>query len=348
MKDPIVFEMETADPDDFLTLCWLADHPTLDLVGVLVTPGGEDQCRAVQWALDTCERPFIPIGTVHGEEWWKTDDGKKQRVSDWHYKVFGDELKTYVPGHTLPGHELLAIRIRNFPGLTVVTGAAPKTMGQWLKNHPEQTLKRWVMQGCFAGDNLVKPEHRLAKFEGRLTCPSYNPGGAPQAVLDLLAAGPERIEQRLFVSKNVCHGVRWNADMAGRFAKLIGEDDGGAIVQTGSLAGVPQFSTERPVVTRVGLRTGLRLMLQGLRGYEVNRGGPDVIPWEMESEKAGQGKAVHDLVAAAVCVDAQVCGFEEVEIYRQKGEWGAKRCPNTRTWISVAYDRDRFIRTLAQ
>lgn len=34
----ILFEMETSDPDDFMTLLWLSDHPDVDLAGVPVTP----------------------------------------------------------------------------------------------------------------------------------------------------------------------------------------------------------------------------------------------------------------------------------------------------------------------
>jgi len=44
----IVFEMETSDPDDFMTLLWLADHPGVELAGVVVTPGSQDQCQLVR------------------------------------------------------------------------------------------------------------------------------------------------------------------------------------------------------------------------------------------------------------------------------------------------------------
>ncbi|WP_437673880.1 hypothetical protein [Sorangium sp. So ce131] len=35
------FEMGTSDPDDVMTLLWLADHPDVELLGVLVTPGSQ-------------------------------------------------------------------------------------------------------------------------------------------------------------------------------------------------------------------------------------------------------------------------------------------------------------------
>ncbi len=57
-----------------------------------------------------------------------------------------------------------------------------------------------VLNGFFAGANLVPEEHILDKFKGRITCRSYNPG------LDFGAA--EYVAANcpiLAVSKNVCH-----------------------------------------------------------------------------------------------------------------------------------------------
>lgn len=39
----LVWNMGTGDPDDFLTLLWLADHPGVDLCAVTVTPGTRAQ-----------------------------------------------------------------------------------------------------------------------------------------------------------------------------------------------------------------------------------------------------------------------------------------------------------------
>jgi pyrimidine-specific ribonucleoside hydrolase len=57
----------------------------------------------------------------------------------------------------------------------------------------------------------------------------------------------------------------------------------------------------------------------------------------------GVAKAMHDLVAAACVLDEAVCDFREVEIYQEKGEWGARAATGTRTWISVGIDHDRFV-----
>ena len=64
-------------------------------------------------------------------------------------------------------------------------------------------------------------------------------------------------------------------------------------------------------------------------------------------EDKGHGKAMHDLVAAACAVDEAVCEFVEVEIYRERGEWGARAAAGTGTRISVGFHEERFIEVLA-
>ncbi len=298
----IVFEMETSDPDDFMTLLWLADHPGVELAGVVVTPGSRDQCQLVRWGLDRCGRGDVPVGALHGTEWWASGDGQKLRVSGFHYKVYGREILEYAVGDVAEGAALLALLLAD-PTTTVVVGSAPKNLGKAFREHPALHLGCWVQQGGFAGDNLVAAP--LAKFRGRLTCPSFNPGGAPRDTLDLLAS--PRIDRRLFVAKNVCHGVQWTAALQGALKRRLVEQGG---------------------APRVGLAT----MIHALDRYLEDR---------------GVAKAMHDLVAAACAVDPAVCTFAEVEIYRERGEWGARATEGTRTSISIGFDEPRFVAVLA-
>lgn len=301
----IIFEMETSDPDDFMTLLWLADNPRVDLVGVLVTPGSFDQCQLVRWGLDLCNRKDVPIGSVHGPKWWDTVDGKKPRVSRFHYSNYGSGILNHSVGDVLVGCMLLGTALYlassawSLGGnLTVLVGSAPKNIGKTFREFPDVRLNRWVQQGGFAGDNLVsKP---LEKFKGKTTCPSFNPGGAPKETLELL--GNQRITRRLFVSKNVCHGVIWTPQM--------------------------QVALKDKMSDRIGLKT----VVSALDKY---------------LEAKGVGKAMHDLVAACCAVDESVCQFKEVEIYRQRGEWGATAKQGTSTYISTDFDEEHFISVLA-
>jgi inosine-uridine nucleoside N-ribohydrolase len=295
----IIFEMETSDPDDFMTLLWLADHPEVDLLAVLVTPGSKDQCQLVRWGLDHCGRSDVVIGALHGPQWWAKADGQRPRVSGFHYRVYGAEIPDHPVGDVAHGPTLLAELLRD-PTATVLVGSAPKNVGKALLEHPEVALGRWVQQGGFAGDNLVAAP--LEKFRGRITCPSFNPGGAPRDTLALL--GSPQIHRRLFVSKNVCHGVVWTRAL---HAALLEQ-----------LAGPP--------------RIGLATMIAALDRYLIDK---------------GVGKAMHDVVAATCTLDERVCEFVEVEIYREKGEWGARACAGTNTWISIGFDEQRFLGALA-
>ena len=62
MTTPIIWDMETGDPDDFLTLLLLAGHPKVDLRAVTVTPGGADQIATVRWALKALGLEDVPVG----------------------------------------------------------------------------------------------------------------------------------------------------------------------------------------------------------------------------------------------------------------------------------------------
>lgn len=297
----IIFEMETSDPDDFMTLLWLADHPEVELLAVLVTPGSADQCQLVRWGLDHCGRVDTPIGALHGPSWWASADGQKLRVSGFHYRVYGEGIRAHATGEVASGPALLAELLRAHADVTVLVGSAPKNIGMAFREHDDITLARWVQQGGFAGDNLVA--HPLEKFAGRLTCPSFNPGGAPKDTLALLAC--PRIAARRFVSKNVCHGVIWTRELHVALDQLaLGE-------------------------RRIGLAT----MIAALDRYLHDK---------------GVGKAMHDMVAAACALDERVCEFAEVEIYREKGEWGARAASETNTRISIGFDESRFLAVLAR
>lgn len=296
--EPIIFEMETSDPDDFMTLLWLADHPKVNLLGVMVTPGSRDQCQLVRWGLDHCGRKDVIVGSLRGPSWWDTEDGKKERVSKFHYTNYGHGVLNHEVGDVVGGPDTLGLSCILNSEITVVVGSAPKNIGSAFRRYPEIKLARWIQQGGFAGDNLVA--NPLEKFKGRITCPSFNPGGAPKETIELLASS--RIARRLFVSKNVCHGVVWTPAM------------------------------QAELKSRMTGRVGLQTMVGALDKYLAAK---------------GVGKAMHDMVAAACALDESVCQFKEVEIYREKGEWGAREKAGTNTRISVGFDERKFIEVLA-
>lgn len=286
MTVPIVFDMETNDPDDVFTLCALATHPWARLVGVTVTPGSDEQVGVVRHLLERLG-VTVPVGAYR-------PGPDPKRVSDFHRTWLGN-----VPPREADAEAWRLLLDLLAPGdATLLTGAPLKNPGALLNAVPDVPIARWVAQGGFAGDSVVPPEHRLPKFEGRETSPTFNFNGAPKAALKLLAS--PAVGARLLVSKNVCHGVVYDGAMH------------------------TALSARR-------LTPGMALVREGMAVYLADR---------------PEGKAFHDPLAAAVALDESVCTFREVEVYRERGEWGARPARDTGTRISVSVDRARFLDVL--
>ncbi len=78
----VVWDMETNDPDDFLTLIFLAGHPKVNLKAVTVLPGTAAQIGLVKHTLSQWFKLDIPVGA-------RNVDSEKQAVSQWHYDAYG-------------------------------------------------------------------------------------------------------------------------------------------------------------------------------------------------------------------------------------------------------------------
>jgi len=196
-KIKIVYDMETCDPDDPMTLALLATHPQVDLVGVTVVPGSIEQMKFVRGVLDRLGREDVTIGSGDPDR----DEGGINMKS--YQRLFGDwsnEIPTVWPAKTL-----LEDLFRNNDDITLVTGAPMKNMKN-LEVYPA----RWVGQGGFAGDSVVPEAYRLDKFTGMETCPTFNFNGCPEGAFNLLNAP---IYTRMLVSKNVCHGIVYDEVM---------------------------------------------------------------------------------------------------------------------------------------
>jgi pyrimidine-specific ribonucleoside hydrolase len=288
----LVWDMETQDPDDFLTLLLLLGHPAVRLKAVTVTPGSPQQVGLVRRALAWFDRD-LPVGAYDL-------DHPKPCISPWHYAAYG----LAPPSRDAePGPEVLLRRCDETT--TLLTGAPLKNLGAALRLAEQEgrtfRLGRWVAQGGFAGAGVVPPERQLEQFRGKATCPTYNLNGDPKAALAALAA--PGIAVRRLVSKNVCHGVRYDRQMHSRFEALKGRS------------------------------RSLGLIWQGMDVY---------------LSKEPEGKKFHDPLAACCAIDEAVGTWAEVELYREKGEWGARPSPGSGTWIITGYDPERFVSTLTR
>jgi pyrimidine-specific ribonucleoside hydrolase len=286
MKKQIMFDMETSDPDDFLTLILLLGHPDVELQAVTITPGTRKQISLVRQALEWFNKD-IPIGSFN-------IDHPKECVSDWHYKAFN--LKENASDKAENGGELLA-KLCN-ENTILVTGAALKNLGHALELGLK--LGTWVAQGGFAGDNVVPENLRLEKFKGKITCPTFNLNGDPKSALNAIAS--QSIENKFFVSKNVCHGVIYNHGMHEKFAS----------VKDKSLS--------------------LNLIYKGMDYYLSKH----------------SGKAFHDPLAACCAIDRSIGVWKNVDLYREKGEWGSRLNDESNVKIIIDYDKEKFVEVLTK
>lgn len=80
---------------------------------------------------------------------------------------------------------------------------------------------------------------------------------------------------------------------------------------------------------------GLHLMVDGMECYLKHK---------------PSGKAFHDPLAACAAIDSSICTYAEVEMYREKGEWGSRKTERngncSDTFITIAVDREKFEKVL--
>jgi pyrimidine-specific ribonucleoside hydrolase len=293
----VVFDMETQDPDDLFALCFLVSHPGVDLLAVTVTPGSRAQIGLIRHVLRELGRPGIPVGSYNYGH-------PKDCVSPWWTKFLGshEPERPDAAGYIVLENSILShLRHNSITGVlrdfAYITGGPLKNLGDYLREEDPVPIPRWVCQGGFAGDNVVPEAHRLSKFRGRQTCPTFNFNGDPNSAK--LALASDVIQIRHLVSKNVCHGVVYDRAMHER---------------------VSAVKDANPA---------MNMIYRGMDRYLARR---------------SEGKMFHDPLAACVAVDPSIVEMAEVEVYREKGEWGSKLASGTNTFISVSVDHEKFMR----
>jgi len=194
----LAFDMETNDPDDVLTLCLVATHPSVTLTAVTVNPGTRAQLGVVRRLLEALGRADVPVGA--------RDPGMAgDKVSAFHRTWLGPVPDAEADG---PAHAILASAFAAEPSTVLLCGAPLHNVRALTREHPDVRVARLVVQGGFAGDDLVPPERRLAKFEGRTLSESHNLGANKKAAQSVLA--DPAFARKELVSKNVTHGVLWD------------------------------------------------------------------------------------------------------------------------------------------
>lgn len=356
-KLDLIWDMETGDPDDFLTLLLLLGHPRVNLLGVTITPGTPDQVGVVRRALEWFDRK-LPVGAFDLEH---RPPAKKERlcVSSWHYRAFGDLPPSR---DAAPGPDLL--RELCGPGTTLVTGGPLRNLGRAIQR-PGFQLGRLVVQGGFAGEGVVPRERQLPKFRGLVTCPTYNLNGDPAAALAVVAC--PAIASKRFVSKNVCHGVVYDEALHAHVGTLRDRSKSLDLMWRGMEVFLAKRRPEgprrndeiaSPTVRLVRPDKTLEVVARdealaraaaaGLDLVVVREEPPPVcrlLPAAAEETQQG-GKKLHDPLAACCAIDESIGEWAEVELYRADGKWGSRLSPGSGVRIITGYDHARFLATL--
>jgi len=191
---PYVFDMETGDPDDVLTLLFLCSKTAVQLRAVTITPGTQEQVSLIGWILREVGMSNVRIGASN----WPANASKIGCLQGKFYDNFGRlEMEDI---QCEPADRVLFECCDG--GVTLVTGAALTNLGAALELNGFR-LGRWVAQGGFAGEGVVPTHLQMPKFKGKETCQTYNFQGNVSAAQAALAS--PHIGRRVCVSKNVCH-----------------------------------------------------------------------------------------------------------------------------------------------
>lgn len=194
--------METGDPDDVMTLAMLATHPRVRLTGVTVMPGDPEQVLLVRRILSFLGKGSVPVGG-------SLSAAPARRVSPFYTRWLAScGVPSVEAEPVIEASKVLRVSIDQQAHL--LTGAALTNIWNFYQEvvwvtRRNPLFESWTCQGGFAGDNVVPVEDRLEKFNGMLTCPTYNLNGNPKAAEGLLAQ-PSMMGPIRLVSKNVCHG----------------------------------------------------------------------------------------------------------------------------------------------
>ena len=417
VRRPFILDMETQDPDDFLTLVLLLGHPDVNLIAVTITPGSLEQIHLVKQALtlfgrgDDAGDAAVRIGSYQFAQLSKvttpqeSDEGPASghggggSVSGWHFKAY-QGIFSPLNQTSLSDPTKLQVLLTNvdegwkvldkyfLPGVTMVEGAAPKNLGQLLANSPRlqhvkssdvPLLGSLFFQGGFAGEGVVPSSKQLDKFKGMDAVPSFNPGGDHQSTLHILrsqyrhtsahdrsAHGGGVFEALTFVSKNVCHGVKYDLPMHQAFQQHL--TSVGSSLRLGEMSpknsepevvvdGVIAYALKTPPAENSLLPPALlaqSIIYHGMSTYlkkQTNRHhqqhgstGHGHGATKPESE----GKALHDPLAACCAVNVAIGDWAEIEMHYQRGKWKSVLAPGSGVSIIVDYRPDVFLATMLQ
>ena len=195
-KMNILFDMETGDPDDLITLLLLLNNPDVNLKGITCFQGSPVQIGLIDHVLEQAGKD-IPVGG------WNTVE--PSALTPYYSDVIGawkEKKASMTPVEVFS-------QVMNSE-VSVLTGAPLTNLKLVFDNLPDLKVGKMVTQGGFLG-NLVHEENRLKKFMGKNAFRTYNLEMDLQAFEAVNES--ERIESLTYVTKDLCHGFTYTPEI---------------------------------------------------------------------------------------------------------------------------------------
>lgn len=203
----VLFDMETGDPDDLITLLLLLNNPEVNLKGITCFQGSPIQIGLIAHVLQKAGRTDIPVGG------WNTVEPTE--LSPYYHDVIGswkEQKAILTPVEVFAQVMNKHTHDSNNPedNVVVLTGAPLTNLKLVLEQLPNLVIPRMITQGGFLGE-VVPEEKRLKKFLGKTAFRTYN------LELDLQAFemvnGSPAIESLTYVTKDLCHGFMYTPEI---------------------------------------------------------------------------------------------------------------------------------------
>lgn len=187
------------DPDDFFALCYLFSAG-VDIKAILISPGDESQIAVVKFILKMLDKEQIKIGVPElGRRKEKPTNIHKDMLDKYKFPYFSSDAELSKDLFD----DLFKEKNLEFFGCGPL-----KNFNIWAQDHKEIPFDRATMQGGFIGYAIHSmPVVELDKFKYKIKVPTFNLNGCKsgaKALLDL------PIQNRRFVSKNVCHTITYD------------------------------------------------------------------------------------------------------------------------------------------
>lgn len=190
----IIFDMETGDPDDLITLLLLLINPNVNLKGITCYKGSTLQIGLIQHVLNLAEKE-IPVGG------WNTEEPKE--LSPYYKDVVGiwkSQKAVYTPVEIFK--KTISEETR------VLTGAPLTNLKIVLEKLPNLKINNMVTQGGYLG-GLVK--ELLPKFNNIKEIRTYNLTSDIDAFTSVNFSN--RIESLTYVTKDICHDFMYTPEI---------------------------------------------------------------------------------------------------------------------------------------